>query len=285
MPTTPVPSSPTSAELAQYFTPPHVVRLAYALIDFLSPLHRDTTVLDPSCGAGAFLSGALERGIAPQCLYGLDCDPALTGAWQQRFGQLRDGPHLAVADALSGCGGGMFDVVAGNPPFAGTCELPAATSAGGGGAESLISGLPGGRAVPREVGFLLRSVGLVRPGGLVALVLPEGLFANRSQEVLRRALFRSVQVEAVVGLSRGVFRHTGITVKTCLLCLRACPPAPGHEMRLAELPLDNAEEETQALLELWHRREERWSGEPWTLGNDCKGERLGTAQQQRHERP
>jgi len=91
------------------------------------------------------------------------------------------------------------------------------------------------QGLPREWWFLERSLGLLREGGLLAMVLPEGVLANRRWRGQRADLLARCQLEAAIGLPRSVFRASRTTVKTCLLFLRRQPPQPGHIARLAEL--------------------------------------------------
>jgi type I restriction enzyme M protein len=255
-------------QLGQYFTPPEVVDLALAVLGWLQPELVQGTLLDPSCGEGAFIQGALRAGFAPDRLYGLDSDPAMVPVWRAA-GLLDRGPapRLGIADGLAGGGRGQFDVVAGNPPFAGTMSLLS---------QLTIPGLDHGTfpdsrgrartSLPRELWFLQRSLGLLRPGGLLALVLPEGVLANRRWRDLRAGVLAANQVEAIIGLPRRTFRASRTTVKTCLVIARQQPPAPGHQVSLAELDANELAGGNEELLAAWGRAEVRAEGCPWERG-------------------
>jgi type I restriction enzyme M protein len=250
-----------SRPLGQFFTPPEVVDLAFAVLTWLQPDLEQGRLLDLSCGEGAFLAGALRQGFRPECVYGLDVDARLLAVWRDLF-PTPARPRLALADGLRGPMAGDFDVVVGNPPF------------GGGPEPALIPELTvayewwrlGGRApaaFPRELWFLERSLRLLRPGGLLALVLPEGFLANRRWRPQREAMLSAVQMEAVVGLPRSVFRASRTTVKTCLIFARRQPPAADHMVRLAELEPDELAM-PEVLLEAWERGVAQASPErPW----------------------
>lgn len=247
-----------SRSLGQYFTPPPVVDLAFAVLRWLDPCVAQGRLVDLSCGEGAFLSGALRAGFAARRLYGVDSDARLLDQWRE---QGLAGVPLAVADGLLGAGEGLFEVVAGNPPFAGA---PAA--------EHLaqlcrdyswwrLSRRP--ERLPRELWFLERSLRLLKPGGLLALVLPEGFVANARWLRQRQQVWQEHTVEAVVGLPRTVFRGAGITVKTCLLVVRKQRAAADHRVRLVELAHAAELAAVPELLQAWEQGREVAEGRPW----------------------
>lgn len=222
-----------SRSLGQFFTPPEVVDLAFAVLSWLEPGVSEGRLVDLSCGEGAFLAGALRHGLAPERVYGLDVDPRLPAVWAEAFAH-RQRPRLAVADGLRGPMAPHFDVAVGNPPFGGNPDealLPELTAAYG----WWQLGRRSPTSFPRDLWFLERSLALLRPGGLLAMVLPEGFLANRRWRPQREAMLQVTQLEAVIGLPRSVFRASRTTVKTCLVVARHQPPAPDHRVRLAEL--------------------------------------------------
>jgi len=289
-----LPPMPKTEGLSQYFTPLEVVDLAFDLLQALGPLPPAPRVLDPACGDGAFLLRAAERGLTTSDhLCGLDKDATLQPAWAQE--RHLSQAHLVVADALLDdlFPPGAFDLVVGNPPFAGQglrdlseeqaaallqrFELARAAATprgreGGppalGGPDRAVRGsirpsrqlpLPLGEVAPQarvrarpssapgplptarlgllrrlriEVLFLERFFQFARPGGHVAIVLPEGILANARQRRVREWLLDRYQLDAVVGLPRSVFRGHGTTARTALLVARASPPAPGHRVAL-----------------------------------------------------
>jgi type I restriction enzyme M protein len=108
-----------------------------------------------------------------------------------------------------------FDVLMTNPPFAGTVK------------ERDILRLyklaeKNGRVVDkigRHILFLERSLQFLRPGGRMAIVLPQGLLNNTSAEYIRRFIIDEARILAVVGLHVNTFKpHTG--TKTSVLFLR-----------------------------------------------------------------
>jgi type I restriction enzyme M protein len=86
-----------------------------------------------------------------------------------------------------------------------------------------------------EVAHLERFLTLAKPGGKVAIILPEGVFANSNLRYVREWLVQNFTIRAVIGLPRDTFKSTGTTAKTAILCLERCKPPVGHQVLLAEV--------------------------------------------------
>ena len=108
-----------------------------------------------------------------------------------------------------------FDVLMTNPPFAGTVKennilklYRLAEKEG-----KLVN------KIDRHILFLERCLQFIRPGGRMAIVLPQGLLNNKSAEYIRRFIIEEARILAVVGLHVNTFKpHTG--TKTSVLFLR-----------------------------------------------------------------
>lgn len=106
-----------------------------------------------------------------------------------------------------------FDIVMANPPFAGNIKQSAilapydlAHDAKG----RLLS------AVGRDLLFIERNLDMLKPGGRMAVVLPQGRFNNASDKRIRGFIMERCRVLAVVGLHPNSFKpHTG--TKTSVL--------------------------------------------------------------------
>ena len=108
-----------------------------------------------------------------------------------------------------------FDVLLTNPPFAG---------------ENPESGLlrqyelakKNGKLknnVERHILFIERSLDAIRPGGRLAIVLPQGVLNNTNMEYVREYFLEKARILAVVGLHGSTFKpHTG--TKTSVLFLQ-----------------------------------------------------------------
>lgn len=111
-----------------------------------------------------------------------------------------------------------FDVVLTNPPFAGeikqkdllkTFEL----------ARNKQGKIP--NKVERDILFIERDLNLLKPGGRMAIVLPQGKFNNTNTEFIRNYLFEKCRILAVVGLDNNTFKlpapAKGTGTKTSIL--------------------------------------------------------------------
>jgi type I restriction enzyme M protein len=113
-----------------------------------------------------------------------------------------------------------FDLLMTNPPFAG---------------EITDSGLlrqynfakKNGRLKPkveRHILFIERSLDALKPGGRMAIVLPQGVFNNTNMEWIREWLFDKARILAVVGLEGNTFKlpapAKGTGTKTSVLFLQ-----------------------------------------------------------------
>jgi len=165
-----------------------------------------TTVLDPACGAGAFLEAAaerlvawlnkaaprrssrdLQRTIARQCLFGVDADEAAALLARFVLDAENDG-RIHHGDSLLGRSpwpGRRFDVVVGNPPFANAIEGLVDPST----KERLGDRFPelGGTA-DLSFYFLAAAHEYAEPEGAVGLVLPRTVLSAPAARALRERL-------------------------------------------------------------------------------------------------
>jgi type I restriction enzyme M protein len=109
-----------------------------------------------------------------------------------------------------------FDILMANPPFAGDIK------------ESRIihkyqlgyneKNKPKSE-VGRDILFIERNLDFIKPGGRMAIVLPQGRFNNTSDKDIRKFIADKARILAVVGLQTNTFRpHTG--TKTSILFLQ-----------------------------------------------------------------
>ncbi len=107
-----------------------------------------------------------------------------------------------------------FDILMANPPFAGDIKQDAILSE-----YDLAHNAKTGKrekAVGRDLLFIERNLDMLRPGGRMAVVLPQGRFNNASDKRVRDYIMERCRVLAVVGLHPNSFKpHTG--TKTSVL--------------------------------------------------------------------
>lgn len=106
-----------------------------------------------------------------------------------------------------------FDVLMANPPFAGDIKETRIL------AKYELGKKSNGKyetSVGRDILFIERNLNFLKPGGRMAVVLPQGRFNNSSDKHIREFLAEHCRLLAVVGLHGNVFKpHTG--TKTSVL--------------------------------------------------------------------
>ena len=107
----------------------------------------------------------------------------------------------------------QFDVLMANPPFAGDIKEPRMI------ARYDLAKKPDGKwqtKVGRDILFIERNLDFLKPGGRMAIVLPQGRFNNSSDKNIRDFIAERCRILAVVGLHGNTFKpHTG--TKTSVL--------------------------------------------------------------------
>ena len=106
-----------------------------------------------------------------------------------------------------------FDILMANPPFAGDIKESRIL------AKYELGKKPNGKyqtKVGRDILFIERNLDFLKPGGRMAIVLPQGRFNNSSDKHIREFITQHARILAVVGLHGNVFKpHTG--TKTSVL--------------------------------------------------------------------
>ncbi|MDX2240116.1 MAG: N-6 DNA methylase [Leptolyngbyaceae cyanobacterium bins.302] len=106
-----------------------------------------------------------------------------------------------------------FDVLMANPPFAGDIKESRIL------ARYDLGKKPDGKwltKVGRDILFIERNLDFLKPGGRMAIVLPQGRFNNSSDKYIRDYIAERCRILAVVGLHGNTFKpHTG--TKTSVL--------------------------------------------------------------------
>ena len=100
-----------------------------------------------------------------------------------------------------------FDVLMANPPFAGDIKQSDMLS------RYDLAHKANGKlesAVGRDLLFIERNLDFLKPGGRMAIVLPQGRFNNASEQRVREFIMERCRILAVVGLHPNSFKpHTG----------------------------------------------------------------------------
>lgn len=226
----------------EFFTPYPVVRLA---VEMIAPKPNER-VIDPACGSGGFLIQTISyvcrnnpnidrRDYIQKHIYGIEFNPdvALSARVRLAFeGGL--GTEIVCANALveNEQFNNAFDIVLTNPPFGSKGKVEDQ--------RVLKSYLLARRwnktdkeewEVTRnvlagqspEILFIEKSLKLLRPGGRIAIVLPDGLLQNISNSHIRFWIRSQAKILGVVSIPQEAFIPYGTGIKTSLLLLQKLP--------------------------------------------------------------
>lgn len=219
----------------QFFTPRYLVDFC---VNILNPKYNES-ILDPAAGSGAFLYHTYLHGkINGADLWGFDFDntAARVARLLMYVGGVK-GAHIHKVNSLLKSNvraslfekglskisatiedilriekkKDLFDVIITNPPFAGEIIEPDILES-----YEISSGKT---RIERDVLFAERCIHLLKPGGRMAIILPDNIFGSKENEALRRWIYKTCRVVGVVGIPRNAFMpHTA--VKTSILFLQ-----------------------------------------------------------------
>jgi len=202
-----------------FYTPRSITSYVLERLPVESIAQSDRALLDPCCGSGSFLLAGFERltGLLPatfspaqrhqylrRALRGADIDPfALEIAALSLVladGQNRNGWELLQQDVLNVTVDAQSrrpSIVVTNPPFREVKH--------------------GGVRKETAAEVLLRLLDLLRPNGLMGIVLPQSILDSRSATVARRALLDRAQLLEIATLTGGLF---GSSADTAVMIVR-----------------------------------------------------------------
>lgn len=79
-----------------------------------------------------------------------------------------------------------------------------------------------GKTVPAEIIFILQCMRILKKGGILSLILPDGFFVNKHLEYFRRFLINNYIIQKVIELPKNIFKKT--EAKTHILMLKNDKP-------------------------------------------------------------
>ena len=210
--------------LGIFLTPDQVVDEIIAFCDFPA----NAIVADPACGSGTFLMSAATRAKStnvPVHLYGIDKSPRMMLLAELNMGPSPTVPfHKRVCDTLRPTEYSDFlnkdsaDVILTNPPFGVTVDrrdydLSIFSTATRNGRRQL-------RRQSSELLFLEQCISLLKPDGLMAIVLPRSAVNTANGERARMELGRMASLLAIITLPPETFGATGTMTNTVVLFVR-----------------------------------------------------------------
>jgi len=231
-------------ELGQFFTPREIIEF---MVEFVNPGYEDV-IMDPACGSGGFLLYSIKHIIdKAHREYGEDESKEIIWDFSHRnvFGieindriariammdmVIHDDGHTNIEcnDALLPFDAfdprrdirpNKYNIVLTNPPF-GSREKRT---------EILLNYQLGKTKVGKvrksqrkEILYLERCLELVKVGGRIGIVLPDGVLNNTSDKYVREFLLKQAKVIGIVSLPVYAFVPFGSGMRTSLLFLEKC---------------------------------------------------------------
>ena len=221
----------------QFFTPRNVIQM---MIDILSP-EAGERIIDPACGSGGFLAYTLRHYLSRNerdfYIAGIDKDRFLATIAKVYLSLIGgddfhvycenslESPAKWSKDVKENIGYGKFDIVLTNPPFG--AKIPVV-------GKQLLGQYQLGHRWQKQSGwaitdklldkqapqvlFIERCLQLLREGGRLGIVLPEGVFGNPSDRYIWEYVSSVSSVIGVVSLPQETFQPSTHT-KTSVLFL------------------------------------------------------------------
>lgn len=224
-------------ERGTFFTPRALVDRVLASVGPFVPTEGRLRIIDPACGAGAFLSAAATRWPKAE-LVGLELNERSAQQCRARVPRAKIGVGDALTSELPLPDDDAFELWLGNPPYNGTSPLLRSKAAWA----TACAWLPSGFTLPRGTSlredflfFMLRaSQRLERRRGALAFVTSATLLDTFAYAPVRQALLSRLQLREVIELERGTFQGTRVVP-----CVTTWTAAPTEERR-AQLDLFGA---------------------------------------------
>lgn len=239
-----------NVEDAQYMTPPEVVDFVVdlALREVAGPagsgaVDNELTVLDPSCGVGSFLATFYHRatmsGLVSASrlrLFGQDKVERMARLatinlelFQAKAHQVFVGNSLAVGSPLDELNGSV-DLILTNPPFGARFDDHYIKTICGENTPFFRSLKRDGLTVDSELLFVDRNLRLLKDGGRLLIVVPDGVVSAKGLSAsLRQHLGGAAKLRAVIELPSVTFAQAGTRTKTSVLYIqKAEKPSRGR---------------------------------------------------------
>lgn len=218
--------------LGQYFTPRNVVEF---MVDAVDP-KIGQKIIDPFCGTGGFLIYAFEVvsekirlqefsddekakwkvELSNRCIFGTDWAERTTIACKMNMIVHGDGSsgivkHHGLQDIPGKIAEGEFDLCITNPPFGSFENDPKILR------HYDVSS--GRKSQDRVILAIERGLRLVKPGGMVSIVVIDGILNNDRTEGIRTYIRQNAWVRGIVSLPAVTFEGYHARAKTSILFL------------------------------------------------------------------
>lgn len=243
----------------QFFTPRVVVDM---VIGMLAPKKQTEKIIDPACGSGGFLTATFEhitegiddemqkKQIAEHCLFGIDKDKDLAKICKAHMSIIGDGKSnivranslespqtewddTAKSKLLNNSELVSFDIVVTNPPFGSKikikkdnilCNYELGHKWKLNKNDNKWSKINETKETPPQILFIEFCLRLLKPGGRLGIVLPDGLLGNPRDGYIRQWIEEKAHILAVIDCPTATFMpHTGTKTSVIILRKRLSP--------------------------------------------------------------
>lgn len=251
-------------ERGAFFTPRALVERVVAAVAPFVPLTGRLRIVDPACGAGAFLSVAAPRWPEAE-LIGLELNQASAQRCRDRVPRAKVLLGDALGEDALPPSDDAFELWLGNPPYNGTSPLLRSKTAWATACAWMPPHLtlPKGTSLREDFVFFLLKASLrlrERPGAL-AFITSATLLDTFAYAPVREALLSRMRLREVIELERGTFEGTRV-----LPCVTVwTTPQSGQGVRIGaktftphapDWRLKGPATEAQALEDGWRARGE-----------------------------
>ena len=243
-----LPSQLRGKGLGQFFTPRKIVDFMVELAD----VDINDTIIDFACGSGGFLIKSFDKmkeilnrlpeatfksigttkekfedNLKKNQIFGIDAEPRAVRVAKMNMMLWGDGRKIVRGNGLakvdwqntpyplseydekndnSGC-----SLILANPPFIKEKDEDIL---------KMYSLAEGKKSVDAQTLFIERGINLLRPGGRMLIVLPEGILSNDDSIKTREYILKNAKIKSIIELPTHTFVQSGVdTINTVVLYL------------------------------------------------------------------
>ena len=231
-------------QLGQYFTPRNIVQF---MVQMVRP-QEDDMVLDPACGSAGFLLYSLDyvrkeaerrydqgqairayMEFAARHIYGIEINDLIARVAIAGMLVNDDGSsHILCENSLRGQPTAIaywwvspqgYDIILTNPPFGAVKSDNAILQN-----YTLGSKDRARKQQKTEILFIERCFQLLKPSGILGIVLPDGILSNKSLNYVRQFINDNFVVKAIISLPDFTFKPSAdVGIKSSLVFLQRKP--------------------------------------------------------------
>ncbi len=215
----------TAGQNGQFRTPRHIIKM---MVELMEPQPQDI-ICDPACGTAGFLVTAAEymrdnhpeiftdgkvmRRFNEETFNGFDFDSTML-----RIGSMNmllhgiENPDIQNRDSLSQDHAGieeLYTLILANPPFAGSLDYESCS-------KDLLKVI---KTKKTELLFLALFLRLLKTGGRVAVIVPDGVLfgSSKAHKTIRKMIVEDQKLDGIVSMPSGVFKpYAGVSTAVLL---------------------------------------------------------------------